>query len=56
VLDASLSLSSEANRLTEEVQNFFTALRSGPPERRVADDANYRGPERRAERRAKSAA
>jgi methyl-accepting chemotaxis protein len=56
VLDASLSLSSEANRLTEEVQNFFAALRSGPSERRLADDANYRGPERRAERRAKSAA
>jgi methyl-accepting chemotaxis protein len=56
VLDASLSLSSEANRLTEEVQNFFTALRGGPSERRVGDDSNYRGPERRAERRTKSAA
>ena len=55
VLDASLSLSSEANRLTEEVQNFFTALRTGPLERRVADDPQYRGPERRVERKAKAA-
>ncbi len=30
VLDASQSLSAEATRLTEEVQNFFVALRSGP--------------------------
>jgi methyl-accepting chemotaxis protein len=56
VLDASLSLSGEANRLTEEVQNFFTALRTGPSDRRVADDSSYSGPERRTERRAKSAA
>ena len=33
VLDASLSLSDEANRLTSEVHNFFTALRSGPLDR-----------------------
>ena len=50
VLDASLSLSNEANRLTEEVQNFFTALRTGPLDRRVGDDPNYEGPERRAAR------
>jgi methyl-accepting chemotaxis protein len=56
VLDASLSLSGEANRLTEEVQNFFTALRSGPSDRRVADDWHYSGPERRTERRARPAA
>jgi len=30
VLDASQSLSAEAARLTEEVQSFFVALRSGP--------------------------
>src|SRR5947199_2523412 len=30
VLDASRSLSDEANRLTEEVQNFFAALHIGP--------------------------
>jgi methyl-accepting chemotaxis protein len=56
VLDASLSLSSEANRLTEEVQNFFTALRADSVSRRVADDPAYKGPERRTERKAKSAA
>jgi methyl-accepting chemotaxis protein len=56
VLDASLSLSGEANRLTEEVQNFFMALRTGPSDRRVADDSAYSAPERRAERWAKSAA
>jgi methyl-accepting chemotaxis protein len=56
VLDASLSLSSEANRLTEEVQNFFTALRADSVSRRGADDPAYKGPERRVERKAKSAA
>ena len=56
VLDASLSLSSEANRLTEEVHNFFTALRTDSVSRRVGDDPAYKGPERRAERKAKSAA
>src|SRR6185503_5781506 len=55
VLDASLSLSSEAHRLTEEVQNFFTALRADSVSRRVTDDPAYKGPERRAERRAKAA-
>ena len=52
VLDASLSLSTEATRLTEEVQNFFTALRDGSFDRRVVDNADYRGPERRTERKA----
>jgi methyl-accepting chemotaxis protein len=58
VLDASLSLADEANRLTEEVQNFFTALNTGPLDRREADDPAYRGPERRADYqvKAKSAA
>jgi methyl-accepting chemotaxis protein len=55
VLDASMSLSAEASRLTEEVQNFFTALRSESMSRRVADDPGYHGPERRSERRAKAA-
>src|SRR5438270_9424932 len=55
VLDASLSLSSEATRLTEEVQHFFDALRSGVFERRSSENADYRGPERRGERRAKVA-
>jgi methyl-accepting chemotaxis protein len=55
VLDASLSLSNEATRLTEEVQNFFTALRTGPSDRRAADDPHFSGPERRVGRRAKAA-
>jgi methyl-accepting chemotaxis protein len=56
VLDASLSLSGEANRLTEEVQNFFAALRTGPLDRRAAEDPAYREPDRRIGDRAKSAA
>src|ERR1043165_183212 len=55
VLDASMSLPAKASRLTEEVQNFFTALRSESMSRRVADDPGYHGPERRSERRAKAA-
>jgi methyl-accepting chemotaxis protein len=50
VLDASQSLSAEANRLTAEVQNFFTALRTGPLDRRAAEDLDFRGPERRLDR------
>jgi methyl-accepting chemotaxis protein len=56
VLDASLSLSNEATRLTEEVQNFFTALRTGPLDRREVNDPNFRGPDRRTERKIKAAA
>jgi methyl-accepting chemotaxis protein len=56
VLDASQSLSNEAQRLTEEVQNFFAALRTGPAERRAADDPNFRGPDRRAARKSAKAA
>jgi len=55
VLDASVSLSDEANRLTDEVQNFFTALRAGSITRRVGDDPAYSGPERRSERKAQVA-
>ena len=56
VLDASMSLSGEAARLTEEVQNFFAALRAGGLDRRGSEDAAaYRGPERRGERRGKAA-
>ena len=56
VLDASMSLSGEADRLTQEVQSFFVALRSGALDRRQSDDSDYRGPERRERRGAKSAA
>src|SRR5947209_10217768 len=56
VLDASLSLSSEATRLTEEVQHFFDALRSGVFERRVAGETEFKGPDRRVQRKAEAAA
>ena len=56
VLNASLSLSEEATRLTEGVQNFFAELRAGSISRRVAGNPDYVGPERRHERGAKSAA
>jgi methyl-accepting chemotaxis protein len=55
VLDASLSLSDEASRLTAEVQNFFRALQTGPFERRETDSPDFSGPERRAERRTRAA-
>jgi methyl-accepting chemotaxis protein len=56
VLNASLSLSEEATRLTDEVQSFFRALRTGPLDRRETEDSDYRGPDRRDGREAKSAA
>ena len=55
VLEASQSLSTEAARLTREVQDFFVELRTGPLDRRVAADPNYRGPDRRAGRGQKAA-
>ena len=55
VLDASLSLSEEASRLTAEVQSFFTQLQTGPFERREARDPNFTGPDRRAGRKPKAA-
>ena len=55
VLDASLSLSEEANRLTTEVQSFFTQLQTGPFDRREEQNPSFTGPERRANRRAKVA-
>ena len=45
----------EATRLTQKVQDFFLELRTGPLDRRAADNVGYRGPERRAERNAKAA-
>ena len=50
VLEASQSLSTEAARLTREVQGFFLELRTGPLDRRVADDPEFKGQERRAAR------
>ncbi|MEJ0074009.1 MAG: methyl-accepting chemotaxis protein [Alphaproteobacteria bacterium] len=55
VLDASLSLSEEATRLTTEVQSFFRALQTGPFDRREADKPDFSGPERRQDRKAKAA-
>jgi methyl-accepting chemotaxis protein len=51
VLSASTGMAAQADRLTTEVRNFLFALRTGPLDRRKADDPNYRGPERRADRR-----
>jgi len=55
VLNASLSLSEEANRLTNEVQSFFTRLQTGPFERRETDNPDFTGPERRRDRRVRAA-
>jgi methyl-accepting chemotaxis protein len=55
VLDASLSLSEEANRLTTEVQSFFTTLQTGPMDRRETEKPDFTGPERRANRKATAA-
>ncbi|MDU3131090.1 MAG: methyl-accepting chemotaxis protein [Bradyrhizobium sp.] len=48
VRDASNNVSRVAEDLAAEVQDFFIRLRSGPLDRRVDDDPNYQGPERRA--------
>jgi methyl-accepting chemotaxis protein len=55
VLDASLSLSEEASRLTAEVQSFFTQLQTGPFDRREAHNPEYGGPDRRAGQKPKAA-
>lgn len=49
VLHASASVEEKATKMSEEVEAFFVALRTGPMDRRQADDPNYRGPERRAD-------
>lgn len=48
VRTASDHVSGAVEKLTAEVQTFFVRLRAGPLDRRVAEDPNYRGPERRA--------
>ncbi len=40
-------LSQQAERLKSEVSTFLRDVREGPGERRVSDDPNYPGPERR---------
>jgi methyl-accepting chemotaxis protein len=47
VTDASGHVSSAAERLADEVRDFFIKLRTGPMDRRKQDDPDYRGPERR---------
>jgi methyl-accepting chemotaxis protein len=47
VLNASGNVSDAAERLAEEVREFFVRLRTGPLDRRKEDDPDYRGPERR---------
>jgi len=47
VRSASGTVSSAAEKLTEEVRKFFLVLRTGPMERRQIDDPNYTGIERR---------
>jgi methyl-accepting chemotaxis protein len=47
VLDASGKVSSAAEKLAREVQEFFVTLRNGPMDRREEDDPNYKGPNRR---------
>jgi methyl-accepting chemotaxis protein len=47
VLDASGKVSTAAATLAEQVKQFFITLRSGPMERRVEDDPNYKGVNRR---------
>ena len=51
VLAASGSVSASAERLAAEVKKFFVALRNGPMDRRQGADPNFKGSERRADRR-----
>ena len=48
VLETSDSVSGAAERLANEVREFFLKLRTGALNRRMESDSNYRGPERRA--------
>jgi hypothetical protein len=47
VRSASGTVSSAAEKLTDEVRKFFLVLRAGPMERRRMDDPNYTDIERR---------
>ena len=50
VLSAAGNLAHQAKQLNAEVQDFLQTVRTGPADRRGADDPNYAGPERRADR------
>lgn len=52
VLSSATGLAAQSDALTGAVRDFVEAVLSGPLDRRRADDPAYRGPERRAERRA----
>jgi methyl-accepting chemotaxis protein len=54
VLTASTTVSGAAEKLVEEVMKFFTVLRTGPMDRRKDEDPNFKGPEKRAERAART--
>uniref|UniRef100_UPI0035274810 HAMP domain-containing methyl-accepting chemotaxis protein n=1 Tax=Bradyrhizobium sp. (strain ORS 278) TaxID=114615 RepID=UPI0035274810 len=56
VRNASSNVSRAAENLAAEVEEFFIRLRNGPLDRRVEDDPNYRGPERRAARQRRNQA
>ena len=47
VLSSAGALSSQAERLSAVVREFLKSIHTGPCDCRVADDPNYRGPERR---------
>jgi len=47
VLSAAGRVGNAADRLAEEVDSFFLALRTGPMDRRVVNDPAYKGRERR---------
>jgi methyl-accepting chemotaxis protein len=47
VLAASGNVVEQASQMAQEVETFFLRLRSGPMDRRKADDPDYKGPERR---------
>ncbi|EJW13570.1 putative methyl-accepting chemotaxis receptor/sensory transducer [Rhodovulum sp. PH10] len=49
-------LAVEGNKLKDEVARFLMNVRTGPMDRREADDPNYAGPERRADRLVKTPA
>ena len=49
VLSSARSLSKESGELRLEVDKFLRTVRTGPADRRLHDDPNYAGPERRAD-------
>jgi methyl-accepting chemotaxis protein len=50
LLAAARSLAQESGQLKVEVDRFLTMVRTGPADRRLRDDPNYAGRERRADR------